>query len=101
MIAQLPWGRRPLRRAETPEVGDRGDTTELEGEADRVVGDERHPANDVEPRFIIIMWPAFFALVSPVTKNAKPTCMNSTKKPVMSNQAKLMDTRRCPASLAN
>ena len=35
--------------------------------------------------FIIIMWPEFLALVSPVTKNAKPTCMNSTRKPIAGN----------------
>ena len=44
--------------------------------------------------FIIIMWPAFFARVSPVTRNAKPTCMNNTRKPVISVQVKLMDTPR-------
>ena len=51
--------------------------------------------------FIIIMCPAFFALVRPVTRNAKPTCMNSTRNPVMSSQTKLIDTRRWPASLAS
>ena len=51
--------------------------------------------------FIIIMWPAFFALVSPVTRKAKPTCMNRTRKPVMSSQVKLMEMRRCPTSLAS
>ena len=50
--------------------------------------------------FIIIMWPAFLALVSPVTRKAKPTCMKSTRKPVSSSQVKLIETRRCPASLA-
>ena len=39
------------------------------------------------------MWPAFFARVSPVTRNAKPTCMNSTRKPVMSSQVKLIEIR--------
>ena len=48
--------------------------------------------------FIIIMWPAFFARVRPVTKNAKPTCMNNTKKPVINVQVKLMETPRWPTS---
>ena len=56
-------------------------------------------ANDV--RFIIIMCPAFFARVSPVTRNAKPTCMNSTRNPVIRSQVKFTETRRCPASLAS
>ena len=47
------------------------------------------------------MWPAFFARVRPVTSNAKPTCMNSTRKPVISSQVKLTDTRRWPVSLAS
>ena len=42
--------------------------------------------------FIIIMWAAFFARVRPVTKNAKPTCMNSTRNPVTSVHVKLIDT---------
>ena len=46
--------------------------------------------------FIIIMWPAFFALVRPVTRKAKPTCMNRTRNPVMSSQVKLIDTLRWP-----
>ena len=37
------------------------------------------------------MWPAFFALVRPVTRNANPTCMNSTRKPVISSQVKLIE----------
>ncbi len=51
--------------------------------------------------FIIIMWPAFFARVSPVTKNAKPTCMNNTKKPLISVQVKLIDTPKRALSLAS
>ena len=51
-------------------------------------------ANDV--RFIIIMWPAFFARVSPVTSKAKPTCMNSTRKPVSNSHTKLTLMRRWP-----
>ncbi len=47
------------------------------------------------------MWPAFFARVRPVTSNAKPTCMKSTRKPVMSSQVKLIEIRRCPVSLAS
>ena len=54
-----------------------------------------------EAMFIIIMWPAFFALVRPVTRKANPTCMNSTRKPHMSIQVKLTDTRRRPVSLAS
>ena len=56
-------------------------------------------ANDA--RFIIIMCPAFLARVNPVTRSAKPTCMNSTRKPVSSSQLKFTDTRRCPVSLAS
>jgi hypothetical protein len=56
-------------------------------------------ANEV--RFIMAMWPAFFALVKPVTSSAKPTCMNSTRNPVSSNQVKLTLTRRWPVSLAS
>jgi hypothetical protein len=37
------------------------------------------------------MWPAFFALVKPVTRNAKPTCMNSTKNPQISSHVKLIE----------
>ena len=48
--------------------------------------------------FIIIMWPAFFARVRPVTKNAKPTCMNNTRKPVISVQVKLIETPRWAVS---
>ena len=51
--------------------------------------------------FIIIMWAAFFARVRPVTRNANPTCMNSTRKPVMSTHVKLIDTPRCALRDAN
>ena len=51
--------------------------------------------------FIIIMCAAFFARVSPVTRNAKPTCMNSTRKPVISVQVKLIETPTCPVWLAS
>ena len=51
--------------------------------------------------FIIIMWPAFFALVNPVTRKAKPTCMKSTRKPVRRSQVKLMEILRWPTSLAS
>ncbi len=47
------------------------------------------------------MWPAFFARVRPVTNMAKPTCMKSTRKPVIKSHEKLIDTRRWPDSLAN
>ena len=54
-----------------------------------------------DDRFIIIMCPAFFARVRPVTRNANPTCMKSTRKPVTSNHVKLIEIRRCPVSLAS
>ena len=47
-----------------------------------------------DDRFIIIMCPAFFARVSPVTRNANPTCMNSTRKPVSSSHVKLIEIAR-------
>ena len=42
------------------------------------------------------MWPAFFARVRPVTRNAKPTCMKSTRKPVSSSQVKLIEIAQVP-----
>ena len=51
--------------------------------------------------FIIIMWAAFFARVRPVTRNANPTCMKSTRKPQISVHVKLIDTPRCPVSDAS
>ena len=50
--------------------------------------------------FIIIMCAAFFARVRPVTRKAKPTCMNSTRKPHTSIHVKLIDTPRCPVWFA-
>ncbi len=47
-----------------------------------------------DDKFIIIMCPAFFARVRPVTRNAKPTCMNSTRKPVSSSHVRLIEIPR-------
>ena len=47
------------------------------------------------------MWPAFLARVSPVTRNANPTCMNRTRNPVIRSHTKLIEIRRCPLSLAS
>jgi hypothetical protein len=41
------------------------------------------------------------ALVRPVTRNAKPTCMNSTRNPVRRVHVKLMDTPRWAVSVAS
>ena len=46
------------------------------------------------------MWPAFFARVRPVTRNAKPTCMKSTRKPVSSNHVRLIEIARWPVCVA-
>ena len=53
--------------------------------------------------FIIIMWAAFLARVRPVTRNAKPTCMKSTRKPVISVHIMLIAERflPMPASMAS
>ena len=47
------------------------------------------------------MWPAFFARVRPVTRNAKPTCMKSTRKPVSSNHVRLIEMPRWPVCVAS
>jgi len=40
-------------------------------------------------------------MVKPVTKKAKPTCMNNTMKPVMSSHVKLIEIARWPVVLAS
>src|SRR5438552_8394258 len=47
-------------------------------------------------KFIIIVWLAFLARVSPVSTAAKPACMNMTRKPVTSVHTKLMAIWFCP-----
>src|SRR3979490_359211 len=43
-------------------------------------------------KFIVMVCAAFFARVKPVSTSAKPACMNITRKPATSHQAKLMAT---------
>ena len=63
-------GEDAAQRRQATEVRDRRDPAELEGEARP--RSTRCSAIANAARFIIIMWPAFLARVSPVTRNAKP-----------------------------
>ena len=52
-------------------------------------------------RFFIIMLPAFFALVNPVSTIAKPACIKNTKPAPIKNQiAKLLFVASCKISCA-
>ena len=44
-------------------------------------------------KFIVIVCAAFLARVKPVSASANPACMNITRKPAMSVQTKLSETR--------
>jgi len=47
-------------------------------------------------KFIIMVWLAFLALQRPVSTNAKPACMNMTRKPATSVHTKLIAIRFWP-----
>src|SRR5882762_5541650 len=51
-------------------------------------------------KFIIMVWPTFFARVKPVSARAKPACMNMTRKPATSVLTKLIATRLWPTNSA-
>src|SRR5436853_1988792 len=42
-------------------------------------------------KFMVIVWPAFFERVKPVSTSAKPACMNITRNPATSVHTKLID----------
>ena len=52
-------------------------------------------------KFIAIVLTAFLARVKPVSSIAKPSCMNITRKPPTSTQARLSDCSRPAAGAAS
>src|SRR6201991_2236402 len=43
-------------------------------------------------RFFAIMFPSFFPREKPISRKAKPACMNMTRQPAMNTQRELMAT---------
>ena len=58
-------------------------------------------ANTYAAKFSIIRCPAFFLRTSPQVSSANPACMNSTRYPVFSVQAKFVATRMWPTASAS